>query len=593
MEPFYATAQQSRREALLRRRLEERLPAVCVPRLLPDVGGDMARTNALVLAQLDQLQRSEPNTLQRSTQFLCSVITERVRALLKEEARRAQEAADASRAAMLRVQPSGSELLRRRMRAETRGRFEGLRASLRKDDRDGTGALPPSRIRLLCRQFNLESGTLDDILASCYMDARGGGAIQYADLVDRLIAADYPELLEPDAPEAEDGSTTAAGGYGRSHLRRRTDGPGRTLKIRALPTDEWAALSQNNAEIATAYEQQMAESARRERFQYGAEIRSFAKAQKDEEAQVERARKQREREFEDTKMSQYQTEQARLQEAQAQRELEAWQEGQVAIQTKKQAAWVAKEREVQEAKARLAKMEREDEEAYMKQMRKVEQERREWRATQAANKVEQAKREQQVLKEREDDKVRMKLYAEMLEKEHKDRMMALDAALNYQPPASNIRAAEGIAAKARADEQRALGFQRLAEAEALERDMEKEARRKREARENAEYLFGQMKRREELKAEEKIRDKMIADATIAKVKDSLLAEEEAVQRRKDERRRLAAQQREQAMLKDRARSMNAGMSPQEKRINRNLFDQLSANNRQYNAFTETARRVFT
>ncbi len=73
-----------------------------------------------------------------------------------------------------------------------------------------------------------------------------------------------------------------------------------------------------------------------------------------------------------------------------------------------------------------------------------------------------------MLKEREDDKVRMKLYAEMLEKEHKDRMMALDAALNYQPPASNIRAAEGIAAKARADEQRALGFQRLAEAEALE-----------------------------------------------------------------------------------------------------------------------------
>ena len=27
------------------------------------------------------------------------------------------------------------------------------------------------------------------------------------------------------------------------------DGPGRTLKIRALPTDEWAALSKNNAEI--------------------------------------------------------------------------------------------------------------------------------------------------------------------------------------------------------------------------------------------------------------------------------------------------------------------------------------------------------
>lgn len=229
----------------------------------------------------------------------------------------------------------------------------------------------------------------------------------------------------------------------------------------------------------------------------------------------------------------------------------------------------------------------------MQQMRKVEQERQEWRATQAANKIEQAKREQQVMKEREDDKARMKLYAEMLEKEHRDRMRALDAALNYQPPASNIRAAEGIAEKARADEQRALGFQRLAEAEALERDLEKEARRKREARENAQYLFMQMKQREDAKAEEKFRDKMIADETIAKVKDSLREEEEAVQRRKDERRRLARLQREQAMLKDQERSMNAGMSPQEKRLNRNLFDQLSANNRQYNAFTETARRVFT
>ena len=63
------------------------------------------------------------------------------------------------------------------------------------------------------------------------------------------MAADYPELLEPDAPEVENGSTTAAGGYGRSHLRRRTDGPGKTLRIRALPTDEWAVLSQNNAEV--------------------------------------------------------------------------------------------------------------------------------------------------------------------------------------------------------------------------------------------------------------------------------------------------------------------------------------------------------
>ena len=593
MEPFYANAQQSRREALLRRRLEERVLATCVPRVLPDVGGDVQRASQMLLAQIDALQRSEPSTLQRSTQFLCTVITERVQAQLKEEARRAEEAAAASREAMLRVQPSTSELLRRRMRAEIRGRFEGLRAALANDDRENTGALPPGRIRLLCRQYNLESGTLDNILASSYLETRGGGKIQYQDLVDRLMEQDYPELMEPDAPEVEDGSTTAAGGYGRSHLRRRNDGPALTMRIRPLPTDEWASLSANNADIANAYEQQMAESARRQRYQHGREVLRVAQQKKDEEAQATRERKQREREMEDLKMKQFQDDQVRLQEEAAQRELDAWQEGQVAIQAKKRAAQAEKEREIQEAKARLARMEREDEEAYMKQMRKKEQERREWRATMEHNKIEQARREQQLMKEREEDEVRMKLYAEMLEKEHRDRMRALNAALSYKPPETSIKAAEGILEKARADEQRALQFQRLHEAEALERDQEKQARRKREALENQQYLIQQMREKEALKADEKIRDKMIADRTIAEVKDSLRAEQEAQQRLKDERVRLAVQQREQAMLKDRERNMNAGMSPNERRMNRNLFEQLSANNRQYNAFTETARRVFT
>ena len=578
----------------MRQRLEERVKATCVPQLLPDVGGDMAKANELVMTQFDMLAANEPATMNRSTQFICTVITERVRALLKERERRAEDEARAKERSLLNVRPTGSEMLRRHRRQEIRSRFQGLKASLAKDDRNSSGTLPPSRIRLLCRQYNLESGTLDDILASCYLDTSGSGAIQYADLVDRLMAQDYPELLQPDVGEGgEDGSATAAGGYGRSSLRRRTDGPAGTLRIRALPTDEWAALSQNNAEIANAYEQQMAESQRRERYTYGQEIRNLAKVKKQEEMQSLRARKAREREYEDIKMAEYKAEQARLQEAAAQRELEAWNEGQIVIREKMEAAQEEKKREIQEAKERLQKINEEDERAYIAQIQKLNRERAEWRQTMEHNKIEQAKREEQVLREREEDKVRMKLYAEMLEKEHNDRMRALNAAMAYQPPESSIRAAKGIKEKAKADEQRALQYQRLAEAEALERDMEKETRRKREARENAQYLFRQMKEKEDLKRDERIRDKMIADRTIAMVQDSLLAEKEAVEQRKAERRRIAAQQREQALLKDMERSMNSGMSPAEKRLNRNLFEQLSANNREYNAFTETARRVFT
>ena len=172
-------------------------------------------------------------------------------------------------------------------------------------------------------------------------------------------------------------------------------------------------------------------------------------------------------------------------------------------------------------------------------------------------------------------------------------MAALDTALNYKPPESSIRAAEGIKEKALADEQRALRYQRLKEVEALERDQMKESRRKQASTENAQFLLMQMKEKEDRMQKERIRDKIIADRTIEEVKDSLRAEEEAQERRRNERVRLAAQQREQALLKEQSRSMDSGMSTREKRLNRDLFNQLSENNRVYNSFTQTARRVFS
>ena len=172
-------------------------------------------------------------------------------------------------------------------------------------------------------------------------------------------------------------------------------------------------------------------------------------------------------------------------------------------------------------------------------------------------------------------------------------MAALNKALNYKPPESNIRAAEGIREKALADEQRAFQYQRLQEVESLERDLIKEAKRKQDAKDNAQFLLMQMKQREEAREKEKYNDKMLAERAIEEVKDSLRAEEEAQERRRNERIRLAAQQREQALLKEQSRSMTSSMSPREKRLNRDLFDQLSNNNRTYNSFTQTARRVFS
>ena len=413
MEPYIANARVSRREALLRRRLEERVMACCIPQLLPDVGGDMAQAQQLLTRQIDAIQTGEPGLLNRSTEFLCSVITDRCKILIRQEEERQRDEAAKRQENLLAVQPSESEILRRRMRDEILSRFERLKSSLKQEDRDESGALPASTIRLLCRRYNVESGTLDDILASCYLDNRGGGRIQYLDIVDRIIAQDYPELLEPDTT----GGITSQSEYGRSHLRRRMDGPAGTMTIRALPTDEWAALSKSNIEVANAYEEQMAESKRRERHQYGQEIRRLAMWKKQEEATAKKERKRKEREAEDRKMQEYLKNQADLQEAAAQRELAAWQEGQVAIQAKRRSVEEAKRKEIEDAKTQLRRMEKEDEEAFLAQIRKTERERAEWKATQAHNKIEQAKKQQQVLREREEDKARMKLYAEMLEKE--------------------------------------------------------------------------------------------------------------------------------------------------------------------------------
>ena len=115
-------------------------------------------------------------------------------------------------------------------------------------------------------------------------------------------------------------------------------------------------------------------------------------------------------------MKQFQDDQVRLQEEAAQRELDAWQEGRSLSRQRGSAG--RERREIQEAKARLPEWR--GEEAYMKQMRK--------KSGNAANGAQlwaqqnrAGKREQQLMKEREEDEVRMKLYAEMLEKEHRDQ----------------------------------------------------------------------------------------------------------------------------------------------------------------------------
>ena len=465
MEPYIANAQNSRRQELLEKRLSERLNAICIPQLLPLIGGnDIPMAQSMVQAQLRNLRQTEPHLLSRATDFLSKVILERSKVVLQEHEDRSRQSTLLARDHLISTQPTETELLRRTMKSEIISRFSKLTNALRREDRMQTGTLSPNSIRMLCRQFNLESATLDNALAACYLDAKGGGNIQYGPLVEMLMNKDYPDLFREDL-DAEGGIM-----LGRSSLRRRQDGASGTMRIRPVPVDEWAVLTKNNNEIANAYEQQIDESKRREACNYGQQLRLSGQTRRQQQDQMVRTRKQKEKEEEDRKLQNYREEQQRIQERQAQIELSAWQEGQAQIRYKAERVKMTKDQEMADAKARVRKNNQDAENEYLNQMAKTQNERAEWRESLKQNIVQQQNKELLIQQERVDDFKRQEVYAEMLEKEHIARMGALESALSYQPPPSSIRAAEGITAKAKADEARAYRIQRLREAEANEAD---------------------------------------------------------------------------------------------------------------------------
>jgi hypothetical protein len=268
---------------------------------------------------------------------------------------------------------------------------------------------------MLCRQFNLESPTLDNAIASCYFDSKGGGNIQYEPLIEMLLKEDYADLFN-----ADNNTNNQKNGpifMGRSSLRARQDGAAGSLRIRPVPVDEWAVLTKNNNDVANAYEQRMAESKRREVEQYGQQLKSFAQEKRDQQIRMKEQQKIFEKQEEDRKFAEYEEIQRQKEERQAAFELAAWEEGQSQIRTKQQRATDEKNREMMEAKARVQKNNQDAENEYMRGIDKKNQERREWRASLQHNVLEQRKKEKMLEQERIDDKVRQEEYAKMLEKE--------------------------------------------------------------------------------------------------------------------------------------------------------------------------------
>ena len=210
MEPYIANAQTRRRQEILDKRLDDRLCAICVPEILNTLGGnDVPLAQSMTRAQLANIRQREPQLLSRKTEFLGRIILERCKQALREQQQRQKEASLMARDHFRASQPTETELLRRTMKSEIVSRFSQLNDALRREDRMQTGTLSPNQIRIMCRQFNLESATLDDAIAECYLDTSGGNSIQYGPLLEILMKRDYADLFDEGAPAAAQGTGTA------------------------------------------------------------------------------------------------------------------------------------------------------------------------------------------------------------------------------------------------------------------------------------------------------------------------------------------------------------------------------------------------
>jgi|TARA_B110000208_G_C11543051_1_gene348734 hypothetical protein len=170
-------------------------------------------------------------------------------------------------------------------------------------------------------------------------------------------------------------------------------------------------------------------------------------------------------------------------------------------------------------------------------------------------------------------------------------MKALEDALNYQPPPSSIRAAEGITAKAKADTQRALRVQRLREAEANEADNINMARRKQENLNVASFLKVQQQEKARQAILLKEQDKLYAMEYTRSIQDAIQMEETMQIKRKQEAKRLQQEQLRQAQMKEEERNLKSGMTPRERRYNRDMFEDM-ANSPRSTTLSNTGRRLF-
>ena len=425
MEPYFANSREARRQALLTERLEQRLFSLCIPHLLPLLGGnDIPQAQSMVTAHISKMKQQEPNLLSRSTEFLAQVVTERCKQLILAQQRREKEVSLLARDHLIASKPTEAELLRRSMKSEIVSRFSKLNAALVREDRSQTGTLPPHKIRMLCRQFNLESGTLDNALAACYLDSISGGAVEYEKLVAVLLQTDYSDLF------GTNGSTAAAGNeklVGRSSLRRRRDGPANTVRIHQVPVDEWSVLTKNNNAIASAYEQKKEDNIRKDTYQYGQELKNDASTRRAAAKDTRQKQIQREREEQDFKMNEYNAQQQQQQERQAQFELESWQEGQNAVRLKKNEQARLKKEEIDTAKERVRQNNAATEREYLNNLQKVADQKQRWRDSLEHNRQELIQKQVDAEQEKVQDFIRNEEYSLMLEKEHVSRTLCVVA----------------------------------------------------------------------------------------------------------------------------------------------------------------------
>jgi len=524
------------------------------------------KATQLIDRQIAILEKQQPHLFDRGFDFVGSVIFQRVKAVIHEESAR-KAAEDERLAQTLNNTDAPGRRLAETLANGQEERLKKLQRGFELVDFDRSGSLMPEEIRTVCREHCMETASFGEIIACCGMGR--DGRISFMEFLDRLASVEFPGIVPGNNPASDEG------GQQDDRSRRRYVKDGANWRVKPMPINEWASITQQQVDASLEYEQMAKESARRSNIEFGKSLWRLSENKKNEAHRRLQQEKRREREEVDAAIQIHQQTEEEERRASYIKRMENAAVGRRQIQDAKERRQRQRKEMLEWDREQVRKNQAEEEAEQIRRIEKQEKRRSEWRQTMRVNEEERKAKELAAIAEANEDKRRMEEYAEKLDLEHARREAELQKKLNYKPPESTREAALQITELARQDEMRAFRAQREEERKQRLADEQKAMRRKQEALELADFHRRQMAEKYEKDKEEKVKDREEVEKLMAEVEKSMRAERDAEDAQREKRIQLMRDQQIQCKLRQRRNEAEVYMSPRERALNTDLMMSMS------------------